>query len=317
MSILIACSMRLVRGLTNLPEAAVPCALTIGNFDGVHRGHLEILRLLVDAAGQRGLSTSLMVFEPQPMEYFLQDKAPSRLYRFSEKLRVLETLKLDSVVAMEFGHHLAQMKAEDFIAHILVKRMNVKYLLIGDDFRFGHDRAGDFEMLKSASRQHGFELHSIDSVLESERRISSTAIRELLHQGEIKAASALLGRPYAMCGRVIHGKKLGRHIGWPTINIPVRRRNSPVAGIYAVHVSGIEDDRVLDGVASVGTRPTVDGEGWLLEVHLFDWSGSCYGRRVDVEFVRHLRNEQKFENIDVMTLQIERDAAQARKVLSA
>ena len=309
--------MQLVRGLTNLPEVADPCALTIGNFDGVHRGHLEILRLLADAAGQRGLSTSLMIFEPQPMEFFLQDKAPSRLYRFSEKLRVLETLVLDRVIALEFGQHLAQMKAEDFISHILVERMNVKYLLIGDDFRFGHERAGDFEMLKSASRQYGFELHSIDSVLESERRISSTAVRELLHQGEIEAASALLGRPYVMCGRVIHGKKLGRHIGWPTINIPVRRHNSPVAGIYAVRVAGVQDSKVLDGVASIGTRPTVNGEGWLLEVHLFDWSGDCYGCRVDVEFIKHLRNEEKFENIDVMTLQIERDAAQAKKVLRA
>jgi len=308
--------MQLVRGLINLPEEAAPCALSIGNFDGVHRGHLQILSLLADAAEQRGLSTSLMVFEPQPLEFFLRGKAPSRLYRFTEKLRVLDTLALDRVIALEFNHHLAQMKAEDFIAHILVEQMNVKYLLIGDDFRFGRDRAGDFGLLQSASRQYGFELHSIDSVLESERRVSSTAIRELLRDGEIEAASQLMGRPYMMRGRVVHGKKLGRDIGWPTINIPVRRWHSPMAGVYAVRVAGIDDDRVLDGVASIGTRPTVNGDGWLLEVHLFDWSGECYGQRVDVEFVEHLRDEEKFENIDVMTLQIERDAEQARKVLT-
>ena len=307
--------MRLVRGLINLPEDAPPCALTIGNFDGVHRGHQEIISLLEHAARRRGLITSLMLFEPQPMEFFRRDQAPSRLYRLAEKLRALEAHKLDTVVVLEFNHHLAEMKAEDFIENILVQRVNVKYLLIGDDFRFGHERAGDYAMLEAAADRYGFELHSIDSVVESERRISSTAIRELLQQGEIEAASRMLGRPYVMCGRVIHGKKLGRDIGWPTINIPVRRHHSPVAGIYAVRVRGVEQNSRLNGVASVGTRPTVDGEGWILEVHLFDWSGECYGQRVDVEFVQHLREEKKFDDIDAMTRQIEHDAQQARKVL--
>jgi riboflavin kinase/FMN adenylyltransferase len=260
-----------------------------------------------------------MVFEPQPMEFFLKGKAPSRLYRFSEKLRALgdvEGLSLDQVVALEFNHHLAQMRAEDFIESILVERMNVKYLLIGDDFRFGRDRKGDYHLLESASRQYGFELHGIDSVLESERRVSSTDIRELLQQGKIEQASHLMGRPYVMCGRVVHGKKLGRDIGWPTINIPVRRQHSPLAGVYAVRVTGIQAGHAMDGVASIGTRPTVNGHGLLLEVHLFNWSGECYGQRVDVEFVKHLRAEEKFENINAMTLQIERDAEQARKVLS-
>ena len=308
--------MRLVRGLINLPEEAAPCALTIGNFDGVHRGHQEIIRLLAVAAEKRGLLTSLMVFEPQPMEFFLGEKAPARLYRFTDKLRILQKLPLDRVIRMNFNHHLAEMDAGDFIRHILVGRLNVKYLLVGDDFRFGKNRTGDFDLLQAAASRYDFDLYRIDNVFECERRVSSTAVRELLRHGDIEMANRLLGRPYMMYGRVIHGQKLGRNIGWPTINIPIHRQNSPVSGIYAVRVSGIEDNTVLSGVASIGTRPTVSGVDWMLEVFLFNWSGSCYGRRVDVELVKYLRNEEKFESLEAMTLQIEQDAKAAMEVLN-
>ncbi len=308
--------MRLVRGLINLPEEAAPCALTIGNFDGVHRGHQEILRSLIVAAEKRNLLASLMIFEPQPMEFFLGEKAPARLYRFADKLRVLEELPLDRVIAMDFNCYLAEMQAEDFIQHILIERLNMKYLLVGDDFHFGKNRAGDFDVLRAAANRYNFELHSIDNVLESEHRVSSTAVRELLYHGNIEAANRLLGRPYTMCGRVVHGQKLGRDIGWPTINIPVRRRHSPVSGVYAARVSAVAGSAILNGVASIGTRPTVSGVGWMLEVFLFDWSGDCYGQRVNVEFVKHLRNEEKFASLKAMTVQIERDAAAAREALN-
>ncbi len=307
--------MRLVRGLANLAEGAVPCALTIGNFDGLHLGHQEILRSLVVAAEKRGLLASLMIFEPQPLEFFLGEGAPARLYRFADKLRVLGEVPLDQVIAMSFNHHLAEMSAGDFIRYILVGRLNMKYLLVGDDFRFGKDRAGDFEALKVAADRYDFELQRMDNVLASRRRVSSTAVRELLYRGDIEAANRLLGRPYTMCGRVIHDRKLGRDIGWPTINIPVRRRHSPLSGVYAARVSGVEDDVILNGVASIGTRPTVNGVDWMLEVFLFDWSGDCYGRRVNVEFIKHLRKEEKFESLQAMTLQIERDAKAAREAL--
>lgn len=308
--------MRLVRGLINLPEEAVPCALTIGNFDGVHRGHQLILKSLAVAAEKRNLPASLMLFEPQPMEFFHGEKAPARLYRLADKLRVLKELPLNRVIALDFNSYLAEMYAEDFIRHILVRRFNMKYLLVGNDFRFGKNRAGDFEILKAAASRYDFELHGINDVLDSECRVSSTAVRKLLYHGNIEAANRLLGRPYTMCGRIVHGRKLGRDIGWPTINIPVRRRHSPVSGVYAARVSGVEDSVILNGVASIGTRPTVNGADWMLEVFLFDWSGDCYGRRVGVEFVRHLRNEEKFESLQAMTLQIERDVQAAKEVLS-
>jgi len=313
---LVAYFMRLVRGLINLPEEATPCALTIGNFDGVHRGHQQIIWSLAVAAEKRNLLSSLMLFEPQPMEFFLGEKAPARLYRFADKLRMLTELPLNRVIVLDFNGYLAEMYAEDFIRHILVRRLNMKYLLVGNDFRFGKNRAGDLEILTAAANRYDFELHDIDDVLDAECRVSSTAVRGLLYRGDIEAANRLLGRPYTMYGRVVHGQKLGRDIGWPTINIPVRRRHSPVSGVYAVHVSGVEDNVILDGVASIGTRPTVSGVDWMLEVFLFDWSGDCYGQRVGVEFVRYLRDEEKFENLQAMALQIERDAQFAREVLS-
>ncbi len=307
--------MRIVRDLSALSRNVPPCALTIGNFDGVHLGHQKILSSLHYAAEARGkLSKSLMIFEPQPLEFFMRERAPSRLYRLAEKVNALNELVLDNLIVMRFNQALSQMPAEHFISDVLVKRLNVQYLLIGDDFRFGKDRQGDYEMLQQAAAEHGFECDNIDSVVESDRRVSSTSVRQHLNAGELQDAGELLGRPYRMCGRVTHGKKLGRDIGWPTINIPVRRWRSPLGGIYAVRVHGIERN-VLNGVASIGTRPTVGGDGWILEVHLFDWDGDCYGKRVEVEFVQHLRNEEKFESVEVMTQQIARDAELARKVL--
>lgn len=309
--------MQLIRGLYNLPATPVPCALTIGNFDGVHRGHQAVLGALAKVASERDLPATLMLFEPQPAEYFAPDKAPARLYRWREKVIVLQQQPIDSVVMPHFNEQFAVLEAEDFVREILIDRLAVRYLLVGDDFRFGRNRQGDYDLLKRMAQQHGFELGHLDSVIQSGQRVSSTLIRQHLSAGEFDQAGALLGRPYRMAGRVAHGEKIGRDIGFPTINLPVNRQRPPITGIFAVRVLGIQDGKVLDGVASLGTRPTVEGKHYVLEVHLFDWSGDCYGRRVEVEFIRHLRDEVKFESMEVMTLQIQRDAEQARKILSA
>ena len=311
--------MRLVRGLVNLPPTVTPRALTIGNFDGVHRGHQAVLGRLREAARERGLRAAVMVFEPQPLEYF--GTAPARLYRFADKLRALAALPegaaVDEVIALRFDRTLARMEAADFV-RMLVRRLGARYLLVGDDFRFGRGRGGDFDTLLAASRRYGFEAQGLDAARESGRRVSSTWIRELLKCDKIAAANRLLGRPYRITGRVVHGGKLGRALGWPTINIPLRRRRAPLSGIYAARVYGVEGEHAMDGVASIGTRPTVTAAGeWMLEVFLFDWNGRCYGRRAQVEFVRRLREEQRFTDLEALAAQIARDAAAARAALNA
>jgi len=309
--------MQFIRGLYNLPATPAPCALTIGNFDGVHRGHQEVLKELAEAARERDLPTSLIVFEPQPVEYFADDKAPPRLYRCREKLLAIRQQPVDLVVMLGFNAELANLEAEDFVKQVLVDRLGVSYLLVGDDFRFGKDRRGDHDLLVRLAGQYGFELGHLDSIIRSGQRVSSTLIRQHLTAGEFSQAGTLLGRPYRMTGKVVHGDAIGRDIGFPTINLPVNRTRSPLKGVFAVRVFGVEGDGPINGVASLGSRPTVDGQHCVLEVHLFDWSGDCYGKRVEVEFIEHLRDEEKFEDIAAMTLQIERDAEQARKILNA
>jgi riboflavin kinase/FMN adenylyltransferase len=308
--------MRFLRGLHNLPASPEPCALTIGNFDGLHFGHQEVIRELSEAAEARGLPTTIMLFEPQPVEYFAGDKAPPRLYRCREKLSAIRQLAVDRVVMLTFNARLAALEAEDFVKEILVDRLNVKYLLVGDDFRFGRERKGDLHLLQELAGKYGYELGHLQSVIQSGQRVSSTLIRQHLTAGEFVEAAKLLGRPYRMTGKVVHGNKIGRDLGFPTINLPVDRFHSPVKGVFAVRVYGIEPGEPLDGVASLGSRPTIDGKHCLLEVHLFDWSGDCYGKRVEVEFVQHLRDEEKYESMEAMRQQIARDAAQARKILA-
>ena len=308
--------MQFTRGLYNIPVPATPCALTIGNFDGLHRGHQAVIQELAAAAEERNLPTSLMLFEPQPVEYFARDRAPTRLYRCREKLLAIQQQPIDLVILMNFNASLANLEAGDFVKQILINRLGMKYLLVGDDFRFGKNRLGDHDLLEQLAEQYGFELGHLDSVIQSGQRVSSTLIRQHLSAGEFSQASELLGRPYRMTGRVVHGDAIGRDIGFPTINLPVNRLRSPLRGVFAVRVFCIEDSGPLNGVASIGSRPTVDGKHCVLEVHLFDWSGDCYGRRVEVEFVEYLRDEEKFESMEAMTLQIQRDAERARKILA-
>lgn len=307
--------MELVRGLYNLRPEHRGCAATIGNFDGVHLGHQSVLARLVEQGREQQLPVTLVTFEPQPREYFAPDVAPSRLTRFREKLEALQHCGIDRVVCLHFDDRLASLEPQQFIQRILLDGLDVKYLIVGDDFRYGKARSGNFEMLQAAGREHGFPVKNMHTFCVGSERVSSTRIREALQQGDLSGAAALLGRPYWMSGRVAHGDKRGRTIGYPTANIFLHRRTVPVAGVFAVEMHGI-DEQTLHGVANVGSRPTVDGSRSLLEVHLFDFDREIYGRHVQVSFLKKLRPEQKFDSFDLLKQQIHKDAQQARDFFS-
>jgi riboflavin kinase/FMN adenylyltransferase len=304
--------MQLIRGLHNLRPAHRGCVATIGNFDGVHLGHQEVFRHLKAEAVRQGLPSTVITFEPQPQEFFAPDAAPSRLTRLREKLEVIEEAGVGRVLLLEFGPRLAAMPAEQFIETLLVEGLAVTYLFVGDDFRFGRGRSGDIGLLRGAGRRHGFQVDTMHTFLVEDQRVSSTRIREALARGDLREANRLLGRPYHICGRVGHGDRRGRQIGFPTANLDLHRRVSPLRGVFAVRVRGL-DDQPLPGVANIGTRPTVGGDlRYLLEVHLFDFAREIYGAHLQVEFCHKLRDERRFESFQQLREQIVRDAASAR-----
>jgi riboflavin kinase / FMN adenylyltransferase len=307
--------MQLIRGLHNLKNHQ-PCALTIGNFDGVHRGHQALLQRLIDTARQMQLPACLMSFEPLPQEYFSAQDAPPRLTRLREKWHALENTGIDQFLCIQFDHRLAALSAEDFIRTILVENLNIRYLLVGDDFRFGKGRQGDFKMLQQAGAEFGFEVADSHSICLDNTRISSTAIRQALSNNQLAFAQAMLGRPYQICGRVAHGDKRGRTIGFPTANIKLRRHATPLSGVYAVSLHGLSGNPV-NGVANIGKRPTVDGHNLQLEVHIFNFDQSIYGHEVCVEFHHKLRDEQRFESFDALKQQIQKDSKQAQAFFAA
>lgn len=302
--------MELIRGLHNLRPRHHGCVATIGNFDGVHLGHQAVLGQLAEKAGELGLPTTVITFEPQPQEYFSQGDIPPRLTRLREKLKAMQRYSVNRVLCMPFNRKLAQMEAEAFIQQVLVDGLGVRYLVVGDDFCFGKGRRGDFAMLQRAGEKHGFEVVNMHTFEIEGDRVSSTRIREALQTGNLSLAEQLLGRPYRMSGRVAHGDKLGRTIGFPTANIFLHRKKTPVNGVFAVEMFGIEGEP-LAGVANVGTRPTVGGTRALLEVHLFDFSAEIYGRHVHVDFLHRIRAEQRFESFDALKAQILRDTEEA------
>lgn len=304
--------MEFIRGLHNLKPRHRGCAVTIGNFDGVHVGHQAVIDQLARKAAALKLPATLVLFEPQPLEYFRPDAVPARLMRLREKIQTLRDLPLDRVLCVEFVASFAALSAEQFIQRILIDGLGARYLVIGDDFRFGAGRRGDFAMLQQAGREHGFEVVATQTIAAEGERISSTRIRDKLERGELDAAARLLGRPYGMSGRVAHGNKLGRTLGIPTANIHVHRRRTPVAGIFVAEVLGL-GERPLPGVASVGMRPTVEASTrTLLEVHLLDFNRDIYGAHVTVNFLRKLREEKRFSSLDELRVWIERDIADAR-----
>lgn len=307
--------MELIRGWHNLRSQHRGCVATIGNFDGVHRGHQAVLARLRQEAQARGLPSTVIVFEPQPLEYFRPEAAPARLTALRSKLQALAAAGVDRVLCLRFGRQLAQMPAETFINELLVARLGVRFLMVGDDFRFGYGRHGDFALLQTIGASHGFTTKHMPTVMEDEDRISSTRVREALSRGDLVAAEHLLGRKYSICGRIVHGQALGRNLGYPTANIAFRQP-PPLQGIFVVQVRGLTE-QPWPGVASLGTRPTVNGESTLLEVHLFDFSGDLYGRHLDVEFLQRLRGEERFDSLDALRVQMDKDATAARAFFSA
>lgn len=308
--------MQLLR-LTSLPrDAGRGCVLTIGNYDGVHRGHRAVLAQLTDAASRAGLPAAVMVFEPTPREFFSGADAPARLTTLREKVCALEPTGVGQVICARFNEQMASMAPEEFIDRLLVAQLGVRHLIVGDDFRFGKQRRGDFAMLEAAGARHGFAVDSTPSHTVDGIRVSSTAVREALARHDLAAARRLLGRRYSMIGRVREGERLGRRLGYPTANIAPGRRVLPLQGVFAVRVHGV-GDVARPGVASLGTRPTVSGREALLEAHLFDYSGSLYGRLLEVEFIAWLRPEHHYADVAEMVEQMHRDAAAARAILEA
>jgi len=287
-------------------------AVTIGNFDGVHLGHQALLNQLRAAAQMRGLQTAVVIFEPHPREFFTPQQAPARLTSLREKLELFESLGLDRVHICRFDALFAQKSAADFI-QALHEQAQAKFVLIGDDFRFGSGRAGDFALVQKVGAQRGFSVQAVHSVLHDGVRISSTAIRAALADGKMRIAREYLGRPYSISGRVVHGDGVGRKLGFPTANIQLKHNLPPLKGIYVVQVHS-DGVGVLQGVASLGVRPTVRQDAKpVLEVHLFEFAQQIYGKHLRVEFLQKLRDEEKFPNLEVLTRQIALDVENAKK----
>lgn len=308
--------MKIFRGIARSSDR-VPVALAIGNFDGVHRGHQALLAQLVAAARRHRLSPAVMTFEPHPRELFTPDSAPSRVANIRDKIEALAANGVARVFIKHFNRRFASLSPEQFIAEVLVAGLDTRCLLVGDDFRFGARRAGDADLLRSRAAQYGYFVEQLATVQEHGVRVSSSEVREALAAGNLAHAAALLGRPYAISGRVLHGRKLGREIGFPTLNLRLAHRRPAARGIYAVKVHGL-GDMPHPGVASIGLRPTVDDTGrWLLEVHLFDFAQDVYGRLIRVELVHKLRDETKYESLQALSSAIRDDAAAARALLAA
>ncbi len=304
----------LIRGAHNLSAQHRPSVVTIGSFDGVHRGHQVLLEQLKAAAHELSLPAVVVIFEPQPREYFAPEQAAARLQPLRDKVLSLWGEGVDTICCLPFNRALSSLSAETFVERVLVRGLGVKHLIIGDDFRFGCNREGDRQLLQDLGQQQGFNLSSANTVLDGGERISSSRIRQALAEGDCAEAARLLGRPFSVSGRVVYGKQLGRTLGFPTANIQMRRQVSPVTGVFAVSAQLAGDERLYRGVANVGFRPTVENDTQaVLETYLFDFDGDLYGRRVSVQFERKIRDEKKFSSVDELQQQIQRDIAEAKR----
>jgi riboflavin kinase/FMN adenylyltransferase len=303
--------MELVRYLHNLKERHRGCVVTIGNFDGVHLGHQAVIQRLNNLARKLELPAVVMIFEPQPLEFFSPDKAPPRLSSFREKVVWLGEHGIDRVICLRFQRSLAELSAAEFVERLLVEQVGARFVSVGDDFRFGKGRTGDLRLLQGMGQSRGFDAVSTETLMSGSERVSSSQIRLLLAAGDMDGAADLLGRPYSMIGRVIHGDKRGWRLGFPTANIAIKRSKPPLLGVFAVQAVGL-DDGVHEGVANIGTRPVFAGNQILLEVHLLDFEGNIYGKHLQVNFMKRLRSEQKFESIADLQDQIGQDIEDAR-----
>jgi riboflavin kinase/FMN adenylyltransferase len=307
--------MELVRGLNSFSKALRGCVLTVGNYDGVHLGHQHMIRALKHRASELDAPSTVLVFEPNSKEFIDPDAAPARLTRWREKFAALEALEVDRLVTLRFNEHMRAMSPDDFVDQLIVRGLGARHVVVGDDFRYGRKACGTIDSLKAAGRARGFGVDQVAPFVLDGGRVSSTAVRERLERADYPGAARLLGRPYRMIGHVAHGRELGRTLGFPTANLHLMRLKSPTWGVMAVRVYGI-DAGPRDGVASLGTRPTVNGTEPLLEVHVFDFNADLYGRLIEVEFVAKLRDEAKFDTVGAMVAQMKVDAANARELLS-
>ena len=305
--------MRITHGFCSLDT---PHAVTIGNFDGLHLGHQAMLARLKTVARERSLPTCVLSFEPHPREFFTPDQAPARLSSLREKAEYLRQLGIDRLHVFRFDRAFSALSAEAFVKRVLAHTLQARYVLVGDDFRFGAERAGDFALLQATGQSLGIDVESLPTVEVAGERSSSTAVRTALAQGDLGHAARLLGRPYSISGRVVHGDKLGRDIGFPTANIQLKHNRPPLMGIFAVELHGL-NGAPLPGVASLGKRPTVKSPDAVpvLEVHLFDFNTAIYGRRVRVDFLHKLRDEEKYPDLDSLVAQIQRDVNNAKHFL--
>lgn len=306
--------MELIRGLHNIRPQHHGCVLTIGKFDGIHLGHQAVLQNVLQQADALKLPAVVMVFEPQPEELFAPEHAPARLSLLRDKYVGLKQIGVHRLLCVRFGAEFSSMSPQAFIKELLVDKLGVKFLVVGDDFRFGVGRSGDFEMLKEQGSALGFNVVSTQSYRIHDNRISSTAIRDALSNSDFSLAKEMLGHPFEVGGKVVHGEQNGRKIGFPTANILMKRTKSPVNGVFAVKVK--HNARVYGGVANVGYRPTLEGNKLQLEAHLFDFNGDLYSTHLRVEFVSKIRDEIKFSDFQELSKQIEKDAAQAKLLLA-
>ncbi|EKE00925.1 MAG: Riboflavin biosynthesis protein RibF [uncultured bacterium] len=308
--------MRLIRGLYNLnTKFANGCVATIGNYDGVHLGHQQILTHLKEKSEELKVPAVVIIFEPQPEEFFTGDKS-LRLTSLREKMQLFFKYGIDAVLVLAFNPHLAGISATNFVEKILVAALHVRYLIIGDDFSFGHKREGDFAFLNRCASSLGLRIERVSSFKIEGMRVSSSFIRIALLQGNLKVATRFLGRPYRVSGRVIHGNSFGRDLGFPTANIHLARRELPLEGVYAVKIYGVEE-KYLYGVANIGFCPTVSGKCKSFEVYIFNFNADIYGKRIAIEFCEKIRDEQKFGSIEELTLQIKKDIERTKEVLGA
>jgi len=298
--------MELIRYIHNLRGHHQGCVATIGNFDGVHLGHQAVIEQLQEHAQRLSLPAVVMTFEPQPLEFFAPASAPARLSSLREKCELFRQKGVDRVFCLRFQQALCELPAQRFIEDILVKGLGVQYVIVGDDFRFGKGRQGDFRMLAELGRGFGFEVVPTETLIANAERISSSRVRKLLEGNDLKGAEKLLGRPYSISGRIRHGEKRGRKLGYPTANIGFTKRLPPVHGIYAVRVQGLRPGSRA-GVASIGTRPVFQGQAILLETHLLDFNDDIYGEHIRVEFLQHIRSERMFDSVAALKKQIEQD----------
>jgi len=306
--------MQLVRGIHNIRLQDHGCVLTIGNFDGVHLGHQQVIKALVSKAKALNCVAAVLVFEPQPQELFSPETAPARLCRLRDKYNLLAKLGVQRLICVNFTAKFANQSAQHFIEHLLVNKLGIKHLIVGDDFHFGKNRMGNFDMLCQAGKAFGFDVSDTTSYKMADCRISSTAIRQALEQDNLIDVEQMLGREYSIIGRVFHGDKRGRQLGFPTANVLLKRRVSPLSGVFAVLVNTNKGQ--FKGVANIGARPTINGVRQQLEVHIFDFDDNLYGQCIEVIVKKKLRPVIKFDSLEALTAQIHQDSEQAKQVLA-